>query len=186
MPGSAEEQHQDGVDAQGDHPVHPLLVPGGHFPEVGDHRGRAGHAVQRQAGQRAAGRRGFPGDPADLLEGLQARVGERVGLEDQVDPGDVVEVGRARRCGRDVSGVDERPAEPVGEPLLNALGRRFPAAWRSSGPRPRCSTPRISGSRPRSRLDQPRSGSRSGGARSGPSSGRARRPGSSGGSSSSR
>ena len=95
----AEQDDEDRVDPERHQHVHPPLVAGRHLLQVVDHRGRA-----RPGRSPVAPASGPPGRSprsrtvADVLQRLEARVGERVGLEDDVDPGDVVQVGRVGRA----------------------------------------------------------------------------------------
>ena len=66
--------------------------------------------------QRLPGRRGGLEGLAHALEGLQAGLGEGVGLEDDVEARDVVGIGRVGRLDADVSGFGTDPQRLVGEP----------------------------------------------------------------------
>ena len=120
--------------------VHPPLVAGRDPAEVVDRRGRAGQADGARPLEGLTGRRGGQDGQAHAIEGLEAGLGEGVGLEYDIEPRDVVGVGRVGWPDADVSGfgpdpqrlvghltgelAEEAPVGPGGQRLAHRLGQR--------------------------------------------------------------
>ena len=151
MPGRRSRSDEDGVDTQRDQNVHPPLVAGGHLLEIVDRRGRPGHADLGRTVERLAGLGRGRQDLPHVLKRVQARRREGVGPEDDVEPGDMVEIRPVERNGADIARVGGSAHGLFGKPLEEALrllghGRLAKRLRDASGPRRRPGWPAGGGS----------------------------------------
>ena len=98
-----------------------------------EHRARPGDADGRGAGQGLPGSGGGLQRRLHLFERVEAGLGERVGLEDEVEPGDVVAVGGGGGLGADVPRLgrhaDGLADESIEEAAVGSVAGGLPSGW---------------------------------------------------------